>query len=53
MSYAIKNLTSANLTLEDGQILQVEFTENSNGNEIQFIALPPRGFGVNRSDIDM
>jgi hypothetical protein len=47
LATALKNMTGANLILENGQTLWVEFTGNSNGEEIEFIASPPQGFVVN------
>ncbi len=44
LSKALKDMTGANLITEGGQPIHVEFTNNLNGKDIEFIAALPEGF---------
>jgi hypothetical protein len=46
LSKALADMSGANLLAEDGQVLWVEFTNNLNGKEIEFIASPSRGHAL-------
>lgn len=44
LALAITKMTGANLVTDDGQVLAVEFTKNSDGQMIEFGAIAPKGF---------
>ena len=47
LSKALLDLTAANLVTDEGQPLHVEFTKYANGNEAEFLVLPPTGYPLN------
>jgi hypothetical protein len=50
LSKAVRNMIGTNLVTDDGQVLWVEFTKNSNGKEIEFIARFPQGHALTGDD---
>lgn len=52
LSNALLKMAGANLVTDEGKVLWVEFTNNSNGSEIEFITHLPQGFVLNSSDRD-